>query len=146
MKLKSIIMLLMFTALFISGCSKERASDKFSGTYTVSDTWSSSKVGTGNLDYDMIIVPDGDEGIMLMNVNKTFSGVKAKVSDETITIPSQQISSNAGTKYTINGYTGKLKENKLDLTFVYSDALYGYAVGEVQCVISGTKQKSSSDK
>ena|SRR6266540_2088993 len=146
MKLKLIILLSVFSVIFISGCSKESASKKFAGTYTISDSWTSTKVGSGNLDYDMIIVPDGDEGIMLMNVNKTFNGVKANVSEDQITVPSQQISSNAGTKYTINGYTGKLKDNKLDLKFVYSDALYGYAVGEVECTINGTKQKTSSDK
>ena len=132
--------------MFVSGCGKVSASKKFVGTYTVSDAWSSSKVGTGNLNYDMMITSDGDDGILLINANKTFSGVKATVSDDQITIPSQQITSNAGTKYMINGYTGKLKDNNLDLKFVYSDILYGSAVGEVECTITGTKQKSSSDK
>ena len=146
MKIKLIILLSVLTVVFISGCSKVSPSKKFVGTYTVTDAWSSSKVGTGNLNYDMMITSDGDEGILLINANKTFSGVKATVNDDQITIPSQQITSNAGTKYMINGYTGKLKDNNLDLKFVYSDMLYGAAVGEVECTITGTKQKSSSDK
>ena len=146
MKIKIAILISLFSIILISGCSKEPAGKKFAGTYTVTDAWKSTTVGSGNLAYDMMVVADGDDGIMLMNVNKTFSGVKAKVSSDEITVGSQMISSNAGTKYQINGYTGKLKDDKLDLKFVYSDVLFANAVGEVECTITGTKQKTSSDK
>ena len=134
--------------LFAIGCGKkEKPSEKFSGTYKVIDQWSSSKaeIGTGTLNYDLTIVPDGDEGVLLMNVNRTFNGVKAKVTDDAITIPSQPITSGSGTSYMINGYTGKLSENNLTLSFVYSDALYGYSVGEVTCAITGAKPKKEKN-
>ncbi len=146
MKAKLIILSVMLTLIIISGCGK-KDNEKFAGVYSVSDDWKSSKtiIGSGNLEYDMTVVPDGDDGVLLMNVNKTFNSVKATVEGESITVGSQIIQSVSGTKYKINGYSGKLKDNKLDLKFVYSDALYGDAVGEVECNISGTKPKSSKD-
>lgn len=146
MKTKLFILSAVLTMIFIAGCG-QKPSQKFAGVYSVTDDWKSSKtaIGSGNLEYDMTVVPDGDDGVLLMNVNKTFNSIKASVEGETMTVNSQIVSSNSGTKYKINGYTGKLKDNKLDLKFVYSDALYGDAVGEVECTITGTKPKSSKD-
>ena len=148
MKSKLIVLSVMLALFIISGCGK-KDNQKFAGVYSVTDDWKSSKtaLGNGSLEYDMTVVPDGDEGtdVLLMNVNKTFNSVKATVEGDNITVNSQITTNISGTKYKINGYTGKLKDNKLDLKFVYSDALYSDAVGEVECSISGTKPKSSKN-
>jgi hypothetical protein len=143
MKKQISFIIILILAIF-AGCGKsERPSDKFSGTYPVKDSWSSTKtlIGSGNLAYDLIIVPDGDDGVVLMNVNKTLNGVKAKVKDNQFTIEKQIAKSIAGKSYTVMGQTGMLTENKLNLYFSYSDEDYGDAIGEVRCDISGTKEK-----
>lgn len=144
MKKQISFIIILMLALF-AGCGKsERPSDKFSGTYPVKDSWSSTKseIGNGNLAYDLIIVPDGDDGVVLMNVNKTLNGVKGKVKDDEITIEKQTAKSIAGKSYMVMGQTGRLIDNnKLVLFVSYSDEDYGNAIGEVRCDINGTKEK-----
>src|SRR5438045_893345 len=117
---KQLTAIILLTVILIAGCGKSiRPSDKFSGTYPVKDSWSSTKtdIGSGNLAYDLIIVPDGEDGIILMNVNKTLNGVKGKVKDNQFTIEKQTAKSIAGKTYTVMGQTGMLTENKLNLYF-----------------------------
>lgn len=128
---------------------KEKPNEKLSGVYKVVDNWSSSKtlIGSGTLQYDLIITPSGDDGIILMNLNRTLNGIKATViSDNEFTIPTQSTTSAAGNQYTVNGYRGKLTGNSLDLKFAYGDDLYASAIGTVDCAITGTKEKSASEK
>lgn len=144
MKKHFIYFFLIAVLLFASGCGKkEKPNEKFIGTYKVTDDWKSSRteIGSGSLKYDLIIVPDGEDGLLLMNVNKTLNSVKAKVTDDIFTIPYQTSVSSTGKTYNVNGFTGKIVGDKLELKFAFNeDALYS-GIGNVDCNINGTKEK-----
>lgn len=150
MKKQLTFVIILAAALFLFGCGKkERPSEKLSGVYKATDNWSSNKtvIGSGTLQYDLIITPDGEDGLILMNVNRTLNGIKATViNDNEFTIPTQNATSAAGKQYTVNGFRGKLTGNSLDLKFTYGDDLYASAIGTVDCAITGTREKSSSEK
>jgi len=141
-----LFMSLVVTGLFLTSCGG--GSLKYSGIYDVNDKWSSSKtdLGTGSLDYELIIIPDGADGVILMNVNKTLNRVRAKVKGDEIVIEKQTLQSVSGKTYTVSGKTGKLVDNKLLLTFVYSDVDHANSIGEITCDITGTKEKMEPSK
>ena len=138
MKTKWMIPIVVLGLFYVS-CGP--ASFKFSGIYSVSDSWTSSKtdIGTGNLEYDLTIVPDGNDGVILMNVNKTLNRVKAKVKGDELIVEKQVAVSSSGKAYAVLGQTGKLSDNKLVLKFSYSDTEYANGIGEITCEITGTK-------
>lgn len=149
MKTKLIIITLAISMLFVFGCKKkELPNAKFVGTYKVTDTWGSSKseIGSGTLEYTLTITADGEDGIILDNVNKTLFGIKAKVSGDSLIVQKQTTTSKTGKTYEVDNKSGTMINNKLIIDFGYDDLNYGDAIGYVYAMIRGDKETKSQDK
>jgi hypothetical protein len=150
MKTKLAVLSFCIAVFIVFGCGKkkENPNAKFTGTYKVHDTWGSSKefIGSGSLDYDLTITAEGEDGIILNNVNKTLDGIKAKVSGDSIIIKKQTVKSKAGKSYDVDEKTGTVTNNSLSLIFGYDDLDHGDAIGYIYAELSGVKNPSSSEK
>lgn len=144
MKKHFLYLLLIIAAVSMFGCGKaQHPGYKFTGIYSVEDQWTSSKefIGSGDLEYDLIIVPYGEDGVMLMNVNKTLNRVKAKIDGDKFVIQKQTVKSAADKSYSVVEQSGTLTENELEIDFEYNDSNYGDLIGTIQCKIKGKLEK-----
>lgn len=144
MKKHLLYLLMLIMAVSMFGCGKsQHPGYKFTGLYSVEDQWKSSKelIGNGNLEYDLIIIPYGEDGVMLMNVNKTLNKVKAKIDGDKLVFQKQTVKSAADKSYSVAEQTGTISENKLEMDFEYSDSNYGDLIGTVTCKITGKLEK-----
>jgi hypothetical protein len=147
MKTKSIILVAITLIIFIAGCAKkEKPNAKFVGSYQTSDTWGSSKdeLGSGTLEYVMTIIADGEDGIIIDNVNKTLHGIKAKVSNDSFYVEKQTANSTRGNTYKVTEGSGTLTGNTLKFSFGYNDVESGNAIGYIFCRINGKKDTVQS--
>jgi len=146
LRTKSIILTVITLIIFIAGCGKkENPNAKFVGSYQVTDAWASSKpeIGSGSLKYVMTITADGEDGIIIDNVNKTLYGIKAKVSNDSFYVQKQTAKSKSGNSYLVDEKSGSLTGNNLNIDFVYDDREKDNMIGYVYCIISGTKESST---
>ena len=145
MKTKLFVVLLSALFVFYSCGKKEKANVKMAGSYKVSDSWGSSKseIGSGTLEYTMTITADGDDGIIVNNVNKTLDGVKATVSNDSFHVKKQSVKSKSGKTYRVDEKSGTIKGNELKIDFGYDDLEQDNAIGYIYCIISGNKESSS---
>ena len=145
MKSKLFIILFALVFIFCSCGKKENPNAKFVGTYSITDSWGSSNslIGSGTLEYTLTITDDGEDGIILNNVNKTLDGIKAKVSNDSFMISKQTVNSKSGKTYDVDAKTGTLSNNTLRIDFGYNDIDYGNLIGYIYCIISGKKESSS---
>ncbi len=145
MKAKTIVILLSAIFIFYSCSKKESPNAKFVGSYQITDTWGSSKseIGSGTLDYTLTITADGEDGIIMNNVNKTLDGVKATVSNDSFHVKAQTVKSKAGKTYRVDEKSGTLSGKIFKIDFGYDDLDYGNAIGYIYCIINGTKESSS---
>ncbi len=145
MKSKMLFVLLASLFIFCSCGKKESPNAKFVGSYKITDSWGSSKaeIGSGTLEYTMTITADGEDGIILNNVNKTLDGIKAKVSNDSFMVKKQVVKSKAGQTYDVDEKSGTLSGSTLKIDFGYDDINYSNGIGYVYCIISGTKESSS---
>ncbi len=141
--MKGRIAVVLIAALLMGSCAKKLTPKDVAGSYAVADSWKSNKelIGTGSLSYDLEIVADGDAGVILMNVNKTLNGVKGLLKGDEIVIDKQTIASASGNLYDVLPSTGKIIDNKIVMTFMYSDEARANGIGEIKCDIIGSKGK-----
>ncbi len=147
-KLAVLIVLVLIFAAAGCGKKKEVPNAKFLGTYKVNDTWGSSKplIGSGSLEYEMTITADGENAVILNNLNKTLDGVKAKVSGDSLLISKQTLKSKSGSTYDVDEKVGVLKGSNINIIFGYDDLNYADAIGYVYAELNGVKNSSPSDK
>ena len=145
MKEKLFVILFALIFIFYSCGKKENPNAKFIGTYTITDSWGSSNslIGNGTLEYKLTITADGEDGIIINNVNKTLDGIKAKVSNDSFMISKQTIKCKSGKTYDVDAKTGTLTENILKIDFGYDDISYGDAIGYIYCIMNGKKESVS---
>lgn len=136
-------MILMVFAL--SSCSKKedvKPNAKFLGTYKVQDVWGSSKefIGSGRLEYELTIKPNGDSAVFIDNINKTLMNVKANVKGDSLIIESQTAKSSSGTTYDVDPEIGVLTAGKdLHIEFIYHDLDRGNLIGVIAVTMDGLK-------
>ncbi len=135
---------MILTAVMLFGCSKKeevKPNAKFIGTYQVQDVWGSSKyeIGSGRLEYELTIRPNGDSSVIIDNVNKTLLGVKASVRGDSLFIEKQTAKSSSGTTYDVDIEEGVLTGNNLKLDFIYSDLDRGNLIGLIAVTMDGVK-------
>lgn len=140
--MKTRLLILAAGLMMFSACGKKLKPTDVAGSYAVADSWKSSieMIGTGNLNYDLDIVADGEDGVILMNVNKTLSGVKGKLKGDEILIDKQTIASPSGNLYDVLPGKAKIMDQKIMLTFTYSDEERANGIGKVTCDIMGSKK------
>lgn len=141
--MRSRIWMMAVAVLMVASCGKKAKPADVAGAYTVTDSWKSNKelIGNGTLNYDLEIVADGDDGVILMNVNKTLNGVKARIKGGEIVIEKQTLASASGNLYDVLPGTAKIVDDKLLVTFTYTDEARANGIGEVKCDIMGAKSK-----
>jgi hypothetical protein len=148
----SLITRLLVLLLSVSGsfsCRQKTKPGGVAGIYEVTDAWrETSSYGSaddaydfreikdsGRVQYDLGIFPDGEEGLIFMNIHKTISGVKGILNDYgSFSVYEQVITIASGKTYVMHGW-GKLEDNRLDMTFFYRSGSSGYAL----CQIEGLK-------
>jgi hypothetical protein len=127
-KLMMIIGLLIF-----SSCKKDADNEKFAGTYNM-------LIGCGD-PHIMTVTLEGEKGINLNNFGDNGQGwvLKATVSGNDITIPSQTFSDGSGDLY-VSG-SGSLSGNSitLQLSIEYSDYTNSANDYSLDCSTTGTK-------
>jgi len=145
MKAKLFVILLCSVFVFVSCGKKENPNAKFTGSYKITDSWGSSKpeIGSGTLEYTMTITADGEDGIIINNINKTLDGIKAKVSADSFMVKKQTVKSKAGQTYDVDEKSGTVTGNSLKIDFGYDDINYSNGIGYIYCIISGTKEAVS---
>lgn len=130
--------------LALSGCGKKESvkpNAKFLGTYKVKDVWASNKteIGSGSLEYELNIKPNGDSLVTIDNINKTLFGVRGVAKDDTLYILSQTGKSLAGRSYELDEQRGYIDGGKLVLNCDYNDLYIANLIGSVSVTMVGTK-------
>lgn len=116
---------------------------KFLGTYSVSESFTSDKCGTGTDTYTMTIMKGNtDTKIIISNLLNLFDNINATVSGNNLTISNKlSVTDNKGslTTWDINSGSGSISGSTLTFTTNIDDISFANACGNVNSTVTATK-------